>query len=284
MRRLSHRCAVLAISISTVLVLSGSVGAATKTTTKTTTKSTTKTTTKSTPKASTKTTAKTATPNPNAAFCNQLTASQASIASATGTQKQKWQQIAAEWQKIEIKAPSAVKSDVKAVKTAFTKAAEGDEATGKKTLAGIATQSKKITTFVTSNCAKRPPVGDGARGGDPARMAELRACLEKAGVAVPEPDADGARPNFDDPKVLAAAQECGFGGPGGRSGGRGMSDKVRECVAAQGITLPTPGNGGGSGGASGSGSGSNTGRGGGGRPNFDEKTRAAIEACRAANP
>ncbi len=280
MRCFSHRCAVVAMSISAVLVISGPVGAATKTTTKASTK---------TPaKPSTKTTAKTATPNPSAAFCNQLTASQASIASATGTQKQKWQQIAAEWQKIEIKAPSAVKSDVKAVKTAFTKAAAGDEATGKKTLAGIATQSKKITTFVTSNCAKRPPDGDGGRGGDPARMAELRACLEKAGVPLPEPDADGARPNFDDPKVLAAAQECGFGGPGGRGGGRGMSDKVRECVAAQGITLPTPGNGGGAGGSDGSGSGSDAGRGGGGggggRPNFDEKTRAAIETCRAANP
>lgn len=286
------RLAILTASACSVAFLgSGRSDAATTTTT--TTKTTTTTTTTTTTAATKPASASSATAN--AAFCTQLTASQQAIGTATGTQKQKWGKIAGEWQKIEAKAPSSLKSDVKAINTAFTKAASQDEAVGKKTLSTIAAQSKKITDFVGANCArgggKGPGQSDGGRGGDPARQGELRACLEKAGIELPESGAEGARPNFDDPKIIAAAQKCGFGGPGG-GGGRAMSDALRKCVADRGITLPARGSGGagnggaGNGGAGGAGAGNGGAgdAGGAGRQWFDDKTRAAIEACRAANP
>jgi hypothetical protein len=239
--------------------------------------------------------------DPNAAFCAQLTTSQKAIGATTGALKQKNAKIAAEWGKIEATAPASMKSDIAAVRAAFTKAATQDDTTAKTTLAGVSAPSKKIGEFVAKACAQRGGSsgsnGEGDRGGggfDPAKMAELRACMEKNGASMPDPSNGGARPNFDDPKFQAAAQKCGFGGAGGFGGqggqggrgGRGMSDAVRACVAAKGVTLPTrpdrtatskPANG------------TNTAKAAsgdarGGRAPLDAKSQAAIDACRAANP
>jgi hypothetical protein len=246
-----------------------------------------------------------ATVDANAAFCAQLATSQKAIGATTGALKQKNAKIAAEWVKLEATAPAPIKPDIAAVRAAFTKAATQDDASAKATLAGVGAPSKKIGEFVAKACAQRGGPGGGNDdhgpdgGFDPAKMAELRACMEKNGASMPDPNNGGARPNFDDPKFQAAAQKCGFGGPdgggfgGGRGvrGGRGISDAVRACVTAKGITLPTrpdrtkvskPANG-----TNGDGANAAKPAGGGdrgGRAPMDAKTQAAIDACRAANP
>jgi hypothetical protein len=250
----------------------------------------------------------------SSAFCTQLAASQKAIGATTGSMKQKNAKIAAEWVKIEGTAPASIKSDVATVRAAFTKAATQDDVAAKATLGAIGVSSKAIGTFVATTCTRAggkdgdDDRGPGGQDGfDPAKMAELRACMEKNGASMPDPANGGARPNFDDPKFQAAAQKCGFGGPGGRNGeggpgqggrgGRGMSEAVRACVAAKGITLPTrPGRAAGSDSSNGAGSkpaaakpangAGSAGAGGGrnGRTPFDAKTQAAIDACRAANP
>jgi hypothetical protein len=237
----------------------------------------------------------------NAAFCAQLANSQKAIGTTTGVLKQKNAKIAAEWVKIESTAPAPIKSDIATVRAAFAKAATQDDAAAKATLAGVGAPSKKIGEFVAKSCAQRGgrsgDDGDGDRGPggfDPVKTAELRACMAKNGASIPDPANGGVRPNFDDPKFRAAAQKCGFGGPGGGPGGRGgrgdrgLSDAVRACITAKGITLPTrPDQAPGSAGSKPAGSTGTKPANGDervGRVPMDAKTQAAIDACRVANP
>ncbi len=254
-------------------------------------------------------------------FCSQVRASQTSIASTTGTAAEKNKRIGIEWGKIEKVSPASVKSQVTIIKVAYTKASTESDVAATATLAGIASAGQKVTAFVSSSCTAGGTTGGGSRDGgggpgrlDPARLAEIRACFEKEGVTFPEFGAPGggrpanatpgtgSRPaggaaSVQDPKFVAAAQKCGFGGggtggPGGPGGfgGRGLTDAVRKCVAAKGITLPAAGQGapGGANGAT-----PTTKKGAApvsaparraGRVQFDAKTQAAIEACRTANP
>lgn len=269
-------------------------------------------------RAATTATTPTTAPAANAAvqnFCSQVRNSQTSIASATGTTADKNRRIGQEWAKIERVAPAAVKAQVTLIKAAYTKAAGQSDAAASTTLAGISAAGQKVTNFVTSNCSGNGAGGrgDGPDGDGPGRMtaaqlATIQACFKKEGVTFPTPGqggqgaqgAQGQRPNFDDPKFQAAAQKCGFGGGGrgGFGGGRGLSDAVRACLAKKGVTLPSfPGrNGTGANGGNGANGGTPpstpttkagaaaTGNGNGARGQLDDKTRAAIQACQAANP
>lgn len=214
-------------------------------------------------------------------FCSQVTTSQSAIGATKSTSAAKNGVIAVEWGKIETKAPAPLKADVTKVRAAFAKASKETDAAAKVTLGAIGTPSKNIADFVAKNCRSTPGRGPGGggdgprQGRDPAQTAALRDCMKKAGFEIPEPGNGGAQPNFEDPKFQAAAQKCGFGGRGGGTGQRGLSDAVRACVEKKGVTLPT---------RPAQGQAGNQQRGGAARAPFDAKTQAAIEACRAANP
>lgn len=239
-------------------------------------------------------------------FCSQVRNSQTSIVAATGTSAEKSKRIGAEWGKIEKVAPAAVKAAVTSVKNAYLTASTQTDAAAKTTLAGISVSGQKISGFVASNCTTgggnaNGPGDGGPRQFDPARLAEIQACFKKEGVTFPTPGQAGqagqvGQPQgpgaFNDPKFIAAAQKCGFGGGGvgGPGGGfRQLTDAIRKCIADKGITLPTPGAGRNGGGGGAGGTPPTTVKGAtapanGGRFQLDDKTRAAIQACRDANP
>jgi hypothetical protein len=89
------------------------------------------------------------------------------------------------------------------------------------------------------------PTGEAAPSGGPGsaqaqqRFAEIRSCLQAAGIAVPTPS--GSRRSFTrTPGVTPSPRPSGSGLRGGF--GRMFNDpKVRAALQACGITLPTPG-------------------------------------------
>ena len=226
--------------------------------------------------------AATATPNVQS-FCLQVTNSQAAIAKIAPTAKSRLSTIATEWSKIERFAPTQVKTDVTAVKTAYAKASTQTGAAATATLGKLAGPAGRITAFTAKSCVAGGPGGD---DGDRAtRRAELAACLAKEGVTLPDfgggqgaggqGGGQGGPPTFD-AKTQAAMTKCGgLGGPGGFGGGRGLTDEVRACLTKKGVTIPA----GRSAGRAGAGAG-----GAGGLGARDPKFAAALQECRAANP
>ena len=245
----------------------------------------------------------------DAAFCAQITTSQAVIAKAPLDAKAKFAITAKEWANIEKVAPSGLKASVTQVREAYdAAAASGDVASVKTT--GVTNAGTRITDYLSASCR-----GGGAGGfNDPARvkaLAAARACLEKNGIKLPTPGQPpqtgqagqppqtgqtgqrgqggrggvlrGLDPN--DPKVAAALKACGSviptGGFGGRGGPGGVDfAKIQACLQKKGVTLPGPGAG--QGNANGNGNGNGNGGQGGGRPVFDAKTQKAFDECRQA--
>lgn len=242
--------------------------------------------------ATTKAATKTATATKPGAgiFCAQLRNSQAAIATVPTTAKDRLARIAAEWTKIDRFAPASIKKDTAAILTAYRKAATQSASDAKATLAAIAASGQRVTTFATTGC---PSTASGTRGGPGGpggpggmsdaerakRLAELQACMKKQGVAVPDlkalgrgPRGAGAAPAATLPaKTQSALAACGFG-PGGGDGRRGgglraLADnpQLQACVKSKGVTLPSlPA----------------AGQAGGQRAQLDDKTRAALQACR----
>ena len=251
----------------------------------------------------------------DAAFCAQVTASQAIISKAPIDPKAKLAVAAKEWANIEKVTPPGIRSLVTQVRTAYETAAAAGDAAAVKTPA-IASAGARITDYVAASCSRGGGDGGGPGGpdgfNDPARakaIAALRTCLEKNGVKLPAPgqppgqtqptgqagqapqDARGAGPrggalrglDRNDPKVAAALKTCasliptgGFGGRGGPGGGNFAA--IQACLQKKGVTLPGPGAGNNGGGANNGGSTNN----GGPRPTFDAKTQKAFDECRQA--
>jgi hypothetical protein len=226
--------------------------------------------------AATKAAAKTGGDAKTAGFCAQLKLSQQSISAIPAGASNRFARVATEWTKLEGLAPGTIKPSVTTIRTAYQKAAKQPAAEATATLSATATAAGTVTDFATKNC----PAGTGARGqGDRgngaeggARFAELQACLEKQGVALPRPGEGGGAggtPSSVDDKTRKALEACGFtpgqggaGAGGGRGGvGRLLNDpKMVECLKKAGVTITPPAEG--------------------QRPQLDDKARAAFETCR----
>lgn len=187
--------------------------------------------------------------NAAAAFCRQVTASQGSIAKATGTATVRLTAIGAEWTKIAASAPADIKADVLVVRTAYMESAKTGMDTAAKAPA-VATAGAKISSYFAQNCGGGGIVGaqGQGRGGDgdigsggnsPERLA-YRECLTKNGVTLPAP---GQRPNGG-PANGGPAKVTGAKGsapvPAPASGAKAASPAQPVVGAA---SNPGPGNG-----------------------------------------
>ncbi len=264
--------------------------------------------------------AKSAKPSANAgaAFCRQVTASQAVIAKATGTPKAKLTAIGAEWTKIAATAPADIKTDVLAVRTAYTAAAKAGVDTAAKTPA-VASSGQKISSYFAQNCGGGGLGGSGGRDGGPGEgggnspeRAAYRDCLTKNGVTLPaagQRGGNGGGNGADNAGAPTAARPAGAGagavgnGGGRRGGGAGFGldsadPEVAKALKACESLLPAGGFGGFGGGGGGRGGLRNPAiqacltkkgvkiptpaagaPGGGNRAPLDAKTQAAVDAC-----
>jgi hypothetical protein len=168
--------------------------------------------------------------NAAVAFCRQVTASQGSIAKATGTPAVKLSSIGAEWTKIAATAPADIKADVLVVRTAYVEAAKAGVDTPAKAPA-VATAGAKISSYFAQNCGGGGIAGAAGQGGDgedgPGRggpggnsleRVAYRECLTKNGVTLPAP---GQRPNGGPAN----------GGPSTGAAGNGTGGKAGAGVA-----------------------------------------------------
>ena len=115
-------------------------------------------------------------------------------------------------------------------------------------LAGLAgAQTSDSGTDPAPSADQTGPLdGVAGRPHRPALTDEQRQCLAAQGVTVPAPTADGTRVRpTDDQRAAfrAAAEACGLPVPQGHPGmgpRPALTDEQRECLAAQGVTVPAP--------------------------------------------
>lgn len=174
-------------------------------------------------------------------FCAQVANSQKAIAAVSKTAKDRNARIAAEWAKIDRFAPASLRKDTAAVAAAYAKAAKQTGSAAAATLATTAAAGKRITDFATKSCASRAATSGAGQPGQGPGRGR---------EGDDEGDHEhGDRPDFDNPAFQA-------------------------CLASKGVSMPPrpqPGRG-----AKGDREGDH-----GRRPEMDDATHAAFEACRA---
>jgi hypothetical protein len=114
-------------------------------------------------------------------------------------------------------------------------------------LSGCSTGAAPGASASGTTGAAPAPTGSPGAAGRPGsaqaqqRFAQIRSCLQAAGIAVPTPSGSG-RSFTRTPGVTPSPRPSGSGGfRGGGFGGMFANPKVRAALHACGITLPTPG-------------------------------------------